>query len=228
MEPQLLALHDSIRRVPSHADRAKEAAPAHETEAGPAGETGAAAGASLGVLNRAGAFVAPSSRDDGEPMEIRFLLDGASGGGGGGGWAWGGDGGVAGSGPGPVRTGAVTSAAELLEEVRDSFEQHYSPTSALRTSLAAGSFAPRGVKLELKQQMNLASHAVVTLLARATPGMQKAQLMPVLAVTVVEAKGLPKMDLGTIGTVDPYVVLTCCGSQRRTKVKKGSYRFVTN
>ena len=112
-----------------------------------------------------------------------------------------------------MRTGAVTSAAELLEEVRDSFEQHYSPTSALRTSLAAGSFAPRGVKLELKQQMNLASHAVVTLLARATPGMQKAQLMPVLAVTVVEAKGLPKMDLGTIGTVDPYVVLTCCGSQ---------------
>ena len=216
MEPQLLALHDSIRRVPSHADRAKEAAPAHETEAGPAGETGAAAGASLGVLNRAGAFVAPSSRDDGEPMEIRFLLDGASGGGGGGGGGC------------PVRTGAVTSAAELLEEVRDSFEQHYSPTSALRTSLAAGSFAPRGVKLELKQQMNLASHAVVTLLARATPGMQKAQLMPVLAVTVVEAKGLPKMDLGTIGTVDPYVVLTCCGSQRRTKVKKGSYRFVTN
>ena len=201
MEPQLLALHDSIRRVPSHADRAKEAAPAHETEAGPAGETGAAAGASLGVLNRAGAFVAPSSRDDGEPMEIRFLLDGASGGGGGGGGGC------------PVRTGAVTSAAELLEEVRDSFEQHYSPTSALRTSLAAGSFAPRCVKLELKQQMNLASHAVVTLLARATPGMQKAQLMPVLAVTVVEAKGLPKMDLGTIGTVDPYVVLTCCGSQ---------------
>ena len=67
MEPQLLALHESIRRVPSHADRAKEAAPAHETEAGPAGETGAAAGASLGVLNRAGAFVAPSSRDDGLP-----------------------------------------------------------------------------------------------------------------------------------------------------------------
>ena len=67
MEPQLLALHDSIRRVPSHADRAKEAAPAPETGAGTAGETGAVSGASLGVLNRAGAFVAPSSRDDGLP-----------------------------------------------------------------------------------------------------------------------------------------------------------------
>ena len=48
-------------------------------------------------------------------------------------------------------------------------------------------------------------------------------MMSVLTVQVVEAKGLPKMDLGTTGTVDPYLMITCGESKRRTKVKKGSY-----
>ena len=59
--------------------------------------------------------------------------------------------------------------------------------------------------LQRSQQMNLASHVGLTLLSRTVPKKKPFnQTIELLTANVVEAKGIPKMDIGTTGTVDPY------------------------
>lgn len=142
--------------------------------------------------------------EDALAMQQRFLLEAASGG-----PAFGG---------GTTRAGPVVRAEEILHAVRDSFEHEYGQSSSFQTNSAG--FADGDFKRQRKTKMNVAGLAINELLLRATPHMQEDSIRAVLSIVVVEAKGLPKMDLGSIGTVDPYLKITCGAQKRRTSVKK--------
>jgi len=129
-----------------------------------------------------------------------------------------------------IQEGGVSPTCQvddMIEGIRDSFEKIFGPSSKFQSGVRV--FASEDEKREQKTIMNIACQIGIFLCACAAPVKQeKPVVVERLIINVVEAKGLPKMDLGTTGTVDPYVIVRCHDKEFRTKVKRGNYSPVWN